>query len=87
MSMHSGEQTRIRSVAANSMLQRHSSVVLRLTEQGFELTSEGETEPVICESWPRAKRVLRRLGVPDHKIDVISSQLSAGNGVVVRTRI
>lgn len=87
MSMHSGEQTRIRSVAANSLLQRHSSVVLRLTEQGFELTSEGEKEPVICESWPRAKRVIKRLGVPDHKIDVIISQLAAGNEIIVRTRI
>jgi hypothetical protein len=69
------------------MLQRHSSVVLRLTEKGFELTSEGEKEPVICESWPRAKRVLKRLGVPDQKIDVISSQLSEGNEIVVRTRV
>jgi hypothetical protein len=87
LSMHSGEQTRIRSAAANSMLQRHSSVVLRLTERGFELTSEGEKEPVICESWPRAKRVLKRLGVPDHKIDVISSRLSEGTEIVVRSRI
>lgn len=87
MFMHSGEQTRVRSVAANSMLQRRSSVVLKLTERGFELTSEGETEPVVCESWPRAKRVLKRMGVPDHKLDVISSQLSEGNEIVVRTRV
>jgi hypothetical protein len=86
MSMHSGEQTRIRSAAANSMLLRHSSVVMRLTERGYELTSEGEKEPVICESWPRAKRVLKRLGVPDHKIGVISSHLSAETEIVVRTR-
>jgi len=87
MSMHSGEQTRIRSVAAGSLLQRHSSISLRLTERGFELTAEGEKEPVICESWPRAKRVLSRLGVPDRKIDVISSHLSEGNEIVVRTRV
>ncbi len=84
--MHSGEQTRIRSAAANSLLRRHSSVVLRLTERGYELTSEGEKEPVVCESWPRAKRVLRRLGVPDDKFNVIISNLSEGREVVVRTR-
>jgi hypothetical protein len=87
MTMHSGEQTRIRTAAASSMLHRHSSVVMRMTKEGYELTSEGEKEPVVCESWPRAKRVLKRLGVPDHKIDVISSQLSEGNEIVVRTRI
>ena len=87
MSMNSGEQTRIRSVAANSMLDRHSSVVLRLTERGYELTSEGETEPVICESWPRAKRVLNRLGVSDDKMSVIMSNLSEGREIVVRTRL
>ena len=53
ISMHS--ETGIRSVAASSMLRRHKSVVLRLTERGYELTSEGE-EPVVCESWPRAQR-------------------------------
>ena len=86
MSMHSGEETRIRSAAAKSMLGRHNSVVLRLTERGYELTSERETEPVVCESWPRAKRVLQRLGVPDDKMNVIMSNLSAGKEVVVRTR-
>jgi hypothetical protein len=78
------DQTGIRSLAASSMLQRHRSVDLRLTEQGYELTSEGE-EPVVCESWPRAKRVLRRLGVPDDKFNVIANQLSEGKGIVVRT--
>jgi hypothetical protein len=86
MSMHSGEQTGIRSAAANSLLRRHRSVVLRLTERGYELTSEGEKEAVVCESWPRAKRVLKRLGVPDDKIRVIISQLSEGKEIVVRTR-
>jgi hypothetical protein len=83
MSMHS--ETGIRSVAASSMLRRHRSVVLRLTERGYELTSEGETEPVICESWPRAKRVLRRLGVSDDKMNAIMTDLSARREVVVRT--
>jgi hypothetical protein len=69
------------------MLQRHSSVVLRLTERGYELTSEGEKEPVVCESWPRAKRVLKRLGVPDDKMNVIVSNLSEGKEIVVRTRV
>jgi len=87
MSMHSGEQTRIRTAVASSMLQRHSSVVLRLTERGYELTSEGEKEPVVCESWPRAKRVLKRLGVPDDKMNVIVSNLSEGKEIVVRTRV
>jgi hypothetical protein len=68
------------------MLGRRSSVVLRLTERGYELTSEGEKEPVICESWPRAKRVLKRLGVPDDKMNVIISNLSEGREIVVRTR-
>jgi hypothetical protein len=39
MSMHS--ETGVRSVAASSMLRRHRSVVLKLTERGYELTSEG----------------------------------------------
>jgi hypothetical protein len=67
------------------MLQRHSSVVLRLTERGYELTSEGEKEPVVCESWPRAKRVLKRLGVPDDKMNVIVSNLSEGKEIVAHT--
>ena len=81
MSMHS--ETGIRSVAASSMLQRHKSVVLRLTDRGYELTSEGE-EAVVCESWPRVKRVLRRLGVPDDKFNVISGRLAEGKEIVVR---
>ena len=84
--MYSGTETRIRSAAARSMLARRSSIVLRLTERGYELTSEGETEPVICESWPRAKRVLRRLGVSDDKMNVIMVNLCTGKEVVVRTR-
>jgi len=82
MSMYS--ETGIRSVAASSMLRRHKSVVLKLTERGYELTSEGE-EPVVCESWPRVKRVLRRLGVPNDKFNVISGRLSEGKEIVVRT--
>jgi hypothetical protein len=82
--MHS--ETRIRSAAANSMLGRRRSVVLSLTERGYELTSEGETDPVICESWPRVKRVLRKLGVSDDNMDFIMKNLSAGREIVVRTR-
>jgi hypothetical protein len=82
----SGEQTRIRTVAASSMLRQHHSVRLRLTERGFELTSEGASEPVICESWPRAKRVLQRLGVSDRKMNEISMQLSEASEVIVRAR-
>ena len=85
--MHSGDETRIRSAAASSMLGRRRSVVLSLTERGYELTSEGETDPVICESWPRAKRVLMRLGVSDDNMSFIMSNLSAGREVVVRTRV
>jgi len=79
-------ETGIRSVAASSMLRRHKSVVLKLTERGYELTSEGEKEPVVCESWPRAKRVLMRLGVPADKFNAIMSQLSERREIVVRTR-
>ena len=68
------------------MLGRRRSVVLSLTERGYELTSEGETEPVICESWPRVKRVLRRLGVSDDNMDFIMKNLSAGREIVVRTQ-
>lgn len=82
MSMHS--ETGIRTVAATSMLRRHRSVVLRLTERGYELTSDGE-EPVVCESWPRVKRVLRRLGVPDDKFNAIADGLSSGKEIVMRT--
>ena len=85
--LHSGEQTRIRSAAASSMLSRHSSLVIRQTKQGYELISEGEREPVHCESWPRAERVLRRLGVPVHKIDEISSLLAEDKEIVVRRKI
>lgn len=67
------------------MLGRRSSVVLRLTERGYELTSEGE-QPVVCESWPRTKRVLRRLGLSDAKMNDIMINLCAGRAVVVRTR-
>lgn len=85
--LHSGEQTRIRSAAASSMLSRRSSLVIKQTKRGYELVSEGEKEPVHCETWPRAERVLRWLGVPVHRIDEISSLLTEGAEIVVRRRI
>ena len=86
-SMQSGEQTQIRSAAASAILTRRTSIVMKQTIDGYELTSEGEVEPVQCRSWPQARRVLERLGVPPHKIDEISSQLSEGTEVVVRRRV
>lgn len=85
--LHSGEQTRIRSAAASSMLGRHQSLAIRQTKRGYELISEGEREPVHCETWSRAERVLRRLGVPLHRIDEISSMLSEGKEIIVRRKI
>lgn len=85
--MHSGEQTRIRSAAAGAILSRRTSLVMKQTKHGYELTSDGETEPVQCRNWPQARRVLQRLGVPLHKIDEISGQLSEGTEIVVRRRV
>jgi len=85
--MQSGEQTRIRSAAASAILTRRTSIVMKQTRDGYELTSDGEPEPVQCRSWPQARRVLLRLGVPVHKIDEISSQLSEGTEIVVRRRV
>lgn len=82
---NSGEQTRVRTKAASSMLEQYHSVRLRLTDRGFELISEGVSQPVICESWPRTKRVLRRLGVAERKMNDISEQLSKGKEIIVRT--
>jgi hypothetical protein len=87
MFTNSGEETRTRTVAASSMLRQYESFRLRLTERGFELTSDGVTEPVICESWPRAKRVLQRLGVSERKMNEISLQLSEGREIVFRTKV
>lgn len=84
---NSGEQTRVRTRAASSMLEQYHSVRLRLTDRGFELISEGASQPVLCESWPRAKRVLRRLGVSESKMESISEQLSKGKEIIVRTTI
>jgi hypothetical protein len=85
--MHSGEQTRMLSRAAGSILTRHTNIVMRQTKEGYELSSEGEAEPVSCKNWPQARRVLVRLGVPEHKIDEISSLLSEQSEIVVRRRI
>jgi len=82
-----GEQTRMRSAAASSMLRQHESFRLKLTERGFELTSDDVAEPVICESWPRAKRVLQKLGVPERKMKEISLQLSEGKDIVFRMKV
>jgi len=84
--MHSGEQTRIRSAAAGQILKRQTSLVIRQTIDGYEFASAGEA-PVKCQSWPQARRILTRVGVPEHKIDVISSKLVVGSEITVRTRV
>jgi hypothetical protein len=83
--MHSGEQTRMLSRAAGSILARQTSLKMTQTTEGYELIS-GEEAPVHCTSWPQARRVLARLGVPEHKIDEISSRLAVGIEIVVRRR-
>jgi hypothetical protein len=81
-----GEQTRMRSVAARTMLRENNSVRMKLTERGFELIAEGASNPVVCESWPRAKRVLQKLGASERNMQEISARLSEGREVVVRMK-
>lgn len=85
--MHSGEQTRTLSREAGTMLGRHTRLVMRQTRDGYELSCDGEMEPVACNNWPQARRVLVRLGVPSHRINEISSLLSEETEIVVRRKI
>jgi hypothetical protein len=85
--MQSSEHSRVRTAAASDIFSRHTALVMRQTRHGYELYAEGDPSPVHCESWPQAQRLLRRLGVPDHKIDVINSRLAIGTDVEVRRRI
>ena len=85
--MQSSEHSNIRTAAASDIFSRHTALVMRQTKQGYELYAEGDPSPVRCESWPQAQRLLRRLGVPDHKIDIINSRLSIGTDIEVRRRI
>ena len=85
--MNSGEHSRIRTAAASALLDRNTELVLRQTKRGYELYANGDASPVKCETWPQARRVLIRLGVPPHRIDEINSRLTEGKGLVVRRRI
>ena len=84
---NSGERSRIRTAAASSFLDHNTKLVLRQTKRGYELYANGDASPVKCETWPQARRVLIRLGVPHHRIDEINSRLTEGKGLVVRRRI
>jgi len=85
--MQSSEHSRVRTAAANDIFSRHTSLVMRQTQQGYEVYADGEPVPVRCDSWPQAQRLLRRLGVPEHKIDIINSRLSIGTDIEVRRRV
>ena len=85
--MHSGELSSILTAAATDIFSRYPALVMRQTRQGYELYAEGDSSPVRCESWQQAQRVLRRLGVPEHKIDMINSRLAIGTDIEVRRRI
>ena len=84
---NSGEHSRIRTAAASSILDRNTTLVLRQTKRGYELYADGDQWPVQCETWPQARRVLIKLGVPHHRIDEINSRLTEGKGLIVRRRI
>jgi hypothetical protein len=85
--MQSTELSRVRTAAASDIFSRHTALIMRQTKQGYEIYGEGDPTPVKCESWQQAQRLLRRLGVPDHKIDIINSRLSIGTDIEVRRRI
>ena len=85
--MDNGDYSRIRTVAASSLLDRNTTIVLRQSRRGYELYADGDPSPVQCETWPQARRVMLRLGVPIHRIDEINSRLMEGKGIVVRRRI
>ncbi len=85
--MQSSDYSQILTAAASDILNRHTTLVMRQTMDGYELYAEGDPSPVHCESWPQAQRLLRRLGVPDHKIDIINSRLAIGTDIEVRRRI
>ena len=85
--MNSGEHSRIRTAAASSILDHHTKLVLRLTRRGYELYANGEPSPIKCETWPQARSVLLRLGVPYQGIDEINSRLTEGKGLIVRRAV
>ena len=85
--MQNSELSGILTAAASDILTRHPALVMRQTRQGYELYAEGDPSPVHCESWPQAQRLMRSLGVPDHKIDIINSRLAIGTDIEVRRRI
>ena len=85
--VNSGEHSRIRTAAASALLDRNTELVLFKNTRGYELYANGDASPVKCETWPQARRVLIRLGVPHHRIDEINSRLTEGKGLVVRRRI
>ncbi|WP_035347034.1 hypothetical protein [Edaphobacter aggregans] len=85
--MQSTEHSQIRTAAATDILTRHTALVMRQTTEGYELYAEGDPSPVRCESWQQAQRLLRHLGPPEHKINIISSRPSIGTAIEVRRRI
>jgi hypothetical protein len=83
---NSGERSRIRTAAASSIL-NNTKLVLRQTKRGYELYANGVPSPVICETWPQARRVLMQLGVAYEGIDEINTRLTDGMGLIIRRRI
>jgi hypothetical protein len=83
----SGGDTGIRSVAASLILGRNGSLILRQTNQGYELAGLDQKGAVFCDDWAAAERILFRLNIPFHKIDEIKSLLCPGTQVVVHREL
>jgi hypothetical protein len=82
--MNSGEHSRIRAAAASSILDHDTRLVVRQNRYGYDVYANGDSSPIRCETWPRARRVLLQLGVPHHRVDEINTRLVEGTGLVVR---
>jgi hypothetical protein len=82
--MNSGSSSRIRTVAASSVLDRAGKLILRQTARGYEVYANGDASPTRCATWPQARRVLFGLGISHQRLDEISARLVEGKGLVIR---
>jgi len=80
-------ETGIRSVAANLILGKQGSLVLRRLEHGYEFTGVEEKSRLFCARWSEVERTLLLLEVPFHKIDEIAGLIKAGSDVAVHRTV
>jgi hypothetical protein len=85
--MNSGDYSRIRTAAASSILDRDTKLVVRQNKSGYDLYANGDSSPIRCETWTKARRALLQLGVPLQRVDEINTRLVEGTGLVVRREI